>query len=276
MAGCGLSSIGTGGGASAQSAVVEPATTAPSPTTMQEDPAPILRVFQEQRSCCYMEGQVSFLSVNGVEHEFRLARVGLVPLAELEVPSGTIEIKSWQRPCSGNCDYLDPPANRCSVSTEVEPGEVARLLVSFEPGPRPCQLSLLDEDPPTTVPLEYGFRSRLPSCGDDYTMESAQFGRTEPSAARSCFLSALVEGKPAELHAYEPSGPPAEGLGDRPEEGVLDLVVYRGRPGEPTEVFVNVGPDFEEWRLYRCNSVEPVAAPRLFVLEDCTDPEVLD
>ena len=263
-----------GGAAASQTSVAPPATNPP--TTVREDPAPTLRVFQEQRSCCYMEGQVSFLSVDGVEHEYRLARVGLVPLAELEVPRGEIEVKSWQRPCDGNCGALDPPANRCSTSLEMEQGEVARLLVSFDPLSKPCQFTVMDEDPPTTVPLEYGFRPPLPSCGDDYTMESAQFGRTEPSVARSCFLTALVEGQNAELRSYEPSGPSSVGLGDRPEEGVLDLIVYRARPGEPMEVFVNAGPDFEEWHLYRCSSFDLVATPRLFGLNDCTDPEVLD
>ncbi len=118
-----------------------------------EVPGPLLIVYQEQRSCCYTEGQVSFLSINGLEYEFRPDRTGLVPLIEVPFAAGEIQVKSWQRPCDGNCDLLDAPTNQCEMSIDKprEAGPV-RLLVSFDPGPNPCEIAILDVDPATTAP----------------------------------------------------------------------------------------------------------------------------
>lgn len=241
------------------------------PTTPTVD-APLdttatLRVFQEQRECCYVEGQVSFFSVDGVDHEIRLSRIGLVPLLEVEIPIEEHEVSSWQRPCSGNCGSLDPPQNQCSMTVAPEAGETIRLLVSFEPGPDPCLLTRLAEDPETTVPIDFGFRTPLPSCGEDYTMQMAMFGEpTTESPERRCFVDAYGSGDEAELTAYEPPDADAE------TDDILDLIIYRTWLNKSLEVFVNPGPGFETWLFYRCDALEAVEGPELFHLEGCTDP----
>ncbi|HEX5696129.1 MAG TPA: hypothetical protein VFZ15_07065 [Acidimicrobiia bacterium] len=107
-----------------------------------------LRVFQEQQGdTMYMEGQVSYLSVNGTEQEFRPETTEVTLLVDMDVRVGEVTVESWQRPCDGNCDTLDAPANQCSMSVEVDAGQTVRLLVSFTPGPDPCVLSLIEEDP---------------------------------------------------------------------------------------------------------------------------------
>jgi hypothetical protein len=122
------------------------------PTTPTVD-APLetsatLRVFQEQRGDnMYIEGQISYLSIDGTEHQFQPATLETSLLIEMDVRVGEVEVESWQRPCSGNCDSLDPPANQCSATVEAESGETLRLLVSFTPGPDPCVLTTLAEDP---------------------------------------------------------------------------------------------------------------------------------
>jgi hypothetical protein len=247
------------------------ATMACAPTTPTFD-APLdttatLRIFQEQRECCYTEGQVSFLSVGGEEHEIRLSSFGLVPLIELEVPIEEQEVASWQRPCSGNCSSLDPPQNQCSITVTPTTGDTIRLLVSFEPGPDPCLITRLEGEPETTVPVDFGFRTQMPSCGEDFTMQMAMFGDlSSESPERRCFVEAHEGGEPAELAAYEPPDPNAT------SDDILDLFVYRTGPNRALEVFVNSGPDFEQWLTYRCGSLEEVDGPRLFTLEDCTDP----
>lgn len=245
---------------------------APATTTVdpEVDATVTMRVYQEQTSCCYIEGQVSFLSVGGTEYEIRLSRIGLVPLLELEIPIAETEVESWQRPCEGNCGQLDPPANQCSITIDPEAAETIRLLVTFEPGPDPCQLTTLDDDPETTVPLAYGFRTPLPSCGEDFTMQQAMFGDVDfESPERRCFVGAHQTGEPAELSAYEPPDPNAE------TDDILDLVIYRTQPDRPVEVFVNVGPDFESWLYYQCDVLSEADGPALFALEECTEPELL-
>ena len=252
---------------------VGPATTAGNPATTAADPgdAVTVRVFQEQRTCCYTEGQVSFFSVNGVDYEIRPSRIGLIPLIEVHVPTGSIEVESWQQPCSGNCGFLDPPANQCSMAIDATSPQTLHLLVSFEPGPDPCELNMLQEDPATSVPLDFGFRSPLPSCGEDFTMQMALFGEgIQESPERQCFVDAHLSGAPAELSAYEPPDPNAE------TDDVLDLIHYRTQPDQAVEVIVNVGPEFEEWHSYRCELLREIDGPALFALEQCTEPQLLE
>ncbi len=250
---------------------LESAPTATTASTADPTEAVTLRVFQEQRNCCYEEGQVSFLSANGVDHEIRLSRIGLVPLIELQVPLGSIDIESWQQPCSGNCGFLDPPVNQCSMAIDATSPQTVRLLVSFEPGADPCELTMLEEDPTTSVPLAFGFRSALPSCGDDFTMQMAMFDESgHGSPERQCFVDARVAGEPAELNAYEPPDPNAE------TDDVLDLIVYRTRPEQAIEVFVNKGPEFEEWLTYECEKMSEIEGPGLFALDGCSEPQALE
>jgi len=108
-----------------------------------------LRVFQEQLECCYIEGQVSYLSIDGTEQEFRPKTTEVSLLVEMEVRVGEIDLESWQRPCSGNCDSLDPPANQCATTVEAGAGQTVRILISFSPGPDPCVLETVEEDPPS-------------------------------------------------------------------------------------------------------------------------------
>jgi hypothetical protein len=248
-------------------AVFDPTTTAGAATTANQDTVK-LRVFQEQRACCYTEGQVSFLSVNGLDHEIRLSRTGLVPLIEIAVPLGAIEIESWQQPCSGNCGFLDPPANQCSIAVDASSPQIIYLLISFAPGPDPCEFTMLQEDPATSVPLGFGFRRPLPSCGEDFTMQEAMYGDVpHESEVRRCFVGAHMGGEPAEMTAYIPQDP------DSGNDDLLDLYTYRTQPDAPVEVFVNVGPDFVAWQTYTCDSLTEVGGPELFQLEGCSDPQ---
>ncbi len=250
-----------------------PAPTAPTSTTATttNQDTVALRVFQDQRTCCYTEGQVSFFSVNGVDYEIRPSRIGLIPLIEVHVPTGSIEIESWQQPCSGNCGFLDPPANQCSMAIDATGAQTLHLLVSFEPGPDPCELTMLQEDPATSVPLAFGFRAPLPACGEDFTMQMAMFGEgVRESPERRCFVDAHLAGEPAELSAYEPPDPNAE------TDDVLDLIFYRTQPDQAVEVIVNVGPAFEEWLAYRCELLREIDGPALFALEECSEPQPLE
>jgi hypothetical protein len=50
------------------------------------------------------------------------------------LPSGRYRIVSYQRPCDGNCDYLDGPTERCATIVEIRDGRVARVTFEVTPG----------------------------------------------------------------------------------------------------------------------------------------------
>jgi hypothetical protein len=47
---------------------------------------------------------------------------------------GTYTVVGYQRPCDGNCGYLDPPTERCRTTVEIRDGEAARLTLEVTPG----------------------------------------------------------------------------------------------------------------------------------------------
>jgi hypothetical protein len=60
------------------------------------------------------------------------------------LPPGAYRLVSYQRPCAGNCDYLDPPTDRCETVLHLNDVEPPRgRLVEEEPAatysPRPFQ-----------------------------------------------------------------------------------------------------------------------------------------
>ena len=46
------------------------------------------------------------------------------PLFDERLPSGSYSLETVERPCDGNCGYLDPPveSTRCEISVRVEAG----------------------------------------------------------------------------------------------------------------------------------------------------------
>jgi hypothetical protein len=84
----------------------------------------------------YIEGSVGHLRltqlstgrvlVNGPRTTYR-TRSGDAILRRQLVP-GRYRLVSWQRPCDGNCDYLDPPRDRCAATLTLKSGR--RLTVT--------------------------------------------------------------------------------------------------------------------------------------------------
>lgn len=80
----------------------------------------------------YIEGAVPFLRVErvGAEepvfegpaadgHEPRAER----PLFVRRLPPGVYRLLSYQRPCQGNCEVLDPPTDRCQTEFKLASGQ---------------------------------------------------------------------------------------------------------------------------------------------------------
>lgn len=86
----------------------------------------------------YIEGSVSFLRVersdsgeviaDGAMTDGEQPR-GDAPLLSRELEPGEYRILSFQRPCHGNCDYLDAPTDRCAAVADVVAGRVLTATV---------------------------------------------------------------------------------------------------------------------------------------------------
>jgi hypothetical protein len=50
------------------------------------------------------------------------------------LPPGRYRIVSYQRPCDGNCDYLDGPTERCTTVLTIRDAHPARVTFEVTPG----------------------------------------------------------------------------------------------------------------------------------------------
>lgn len=104
-----------------------------------------LVVTQVQLDCCYTEGQVSSIVIRDAakavvaEHSDQPDETSVVLLDEQLAP-GAYEVESYQRPCVGNCEHLDPPTDLCTEPVELVAGAELHLTVTFSPG-RGCSIS---------------------------------------------------------------------------------------------------------------------------------------
>ena len=94
----------------------------------------------------YTEGSVSYLGVGpasaGNEPEATEAHAtgtGAVIFDKLLVPN-EYRLVSYQRPCDGNCGYLDPPTDSCTATLDLRPGETRDITIVVRPGSR-CRVT---------------------------------------------------------------------------------------------------------------------------------------
>jgi len=91
--------------------------------------------------CCYREGSISYFVVRqvGSDRDSTRATRILAPLEPTlvlgaELTPGRYKIASFQRPCDGNCDFLNPPIDQCtSEPLDLRAGMVLNVLVSVVP-----------------------------------------------------------------------------------------------------------------------------------------------
>jgi hypothetical protein len=50
-----------------------------------------------------------------------------------EIPAGEYVLQSWQRPCDGNCGYLDPPTDRCDARLTLAPDSDMHVMITLRP-----------------------------------------------------------------------------------------------------------------------------------------------
>ena len=113
-------------------------TTAPPPTSPPVETARF-RFFQQQKSCCYIEGQTSYVVVRDATGKVVLRRSFFEfdtpgAVVDRQLPPGRYEVVSYQRPCDGNCGYLDPPVDRCTRRITLTAGDDISLTSEWAPG----------------------------------------------------------------------------------------------------------------------------------------------
>lgn len=91
----------------------------------------------------YIEGSFSYLRVGRIGGGYALQRrlVGY-PRASvrLSLAPGRYRLRSWQRPCDGNCSVLDPPIDRCSGDFRVTAGRAMTATIRVTPT-RGCRIT---------------------------------------------------------------------------------------------------------------------------------------
>ncbi len=92
----------------------------------------------------YIEGAKSYVSAEpeggGDGREVELS-TGRTATGSLRLDAGRYTFKSWQRPCEGNCGYLDPPTDQCSAPVEVASGGETHVTIKLRPG-KGCEIVL--------------------------------------------------------------------------------------------------------------------------------------
>jgi hypothetical protein len=91
----------------------------------------------------YTEGSVSFVRVRDSGGDLVLSRrVRHRPRFRLRrrLAAGEYVVRSYQRPCDGNCSTLDPPTDRCARRVRVLTDGLTEVSVTVRPG-RGCQMT---------------------------------------------------------------------------------------------------------------------------------------
>ena len=61
------------------------------------------------------------------------------PSFHRSLPAGRYRLSSYMRFCDGNCGFLDPPANKCVATIQVERGMTTKIVVQRR-ADEPCEL----------------------------------------------------------------------------------------------------------------------------------------
>ena len=98
----------------------------------------------------YVEGSRSYLTVSaksgGTETLGYFVMHEGDPVFSKVLAPGRYTVKSWQRPCDGNCGYLDDPTDRCQRTITVLAEQPARYVIQLAPG-QGCRIVRQAEPP---------------------------------------------------------------------------------------------------------------------------------
>jgi hypothetical protein len=89
------------------------------------------------------------LYIEGAIYYLRTERLGRTttrrirqPTTTLRLVPGRYRLRSWARPCDGNCNYLDPPTDHCTATIRLRTDRTTRIRITARAG-TPCRIALL-------------------------------------------------------------------------------------------------------------------------------------
>jgi hypothetical protein len=84
----------------------------------------------------YIEGSYSYVRLEQDGKKVVQVRLKGSKTAEatLRLEPGSYRLVSFQRPCDGNCGYLDPPTDRCGREIEAKADGLIEATVRLSPG----------------------------------------------------------------------------------------------------------------------------------------------
>ena len=102
----------------------------------KEADAGIVVIDLEAIGCCYIEGAVHALEVDGPMNAAWKIQDG----SEGRLPPGDYVLTAFEQVCNGNCARLSPPTNHCSVSLELAASTTITIAVTY-PLMDPCTIA---------------------------------------------------------------------------------------------------------------------------------------
>lgn len=111
----------------------------------------IIREIIDPRTGVYTEGSIAHVLLENAEGGKIVDRdygegSRNRPRFDGALPVGSYRLTSYQRPCDGSCDSLDPPTDRCSLGMQLNKGEIVTATIHLSPG-QGCTITLdRDED----------------------------------------------------------------------------------------------------------------------------------
>jgi D-alanyl-D-alanine dipeptidase len=190
----------------------------------------------------YIEGSVSFLRVfaaNGrlVLEERSAGRVRW--RVSRRLPEGRYRVTSFERPCSGNCGFLDPPRERCSRRIRIFAGGRTGVRVTVRPH-RGCRTRARARPalfpPPGRLRAARRFLERRAGIESWALIDT--HGRLHGLDARRVYVSASLV-KAMLLVAYLRQASNREPTAS--EQGMLGPMITQSDNGLATSVFSRVG-----------------------------------
>jgi D-alanyl-D-alanine dipeptidase len=90
----------------------------------------------------YIEGSITFVRVRAANGDVVVRRRTSKPRFRMvrKLPPGRYRVVSYERPCNGNCSFLDPPRDRCARRVRVLSGGLTDVRVTLTPY-RGCTMS---------------------------------------------------------------------------------------------------------------------------------------
>ena len=92
----------------------------------------------------YFEGSYSYVRVESLAGEKVIEKrllegekfgpLRFLSTTTVRLAPGSYRLVSFQRPCSGNCGFLDPPTDTCSREMVVAPDRSVEATVTVRPG----------------------------------------------------------------------------------------------------------------------------------------------